>query len=75
MQIKIKLMGTLREKEPIGEYWEVPPGATIRDVLDKLEISSDSVQVFTVNGQLVRDQDHELHEGDELTVLPPVGGG
>ena len=30
--------------------------------------------VFTVNGNLVRDRHHTLSEGDELTLLPPVGG-
>ncbi len=40
-----------------------------------LDIPVDSVQVFTVNGELVRDKQRVLSDGNELTVLPPVGGG
>jgi len=53
----------------------LPDGARIEDVLRSLGIPGDSVQVFTVNGQLEMDRTRALSSSDELTVIPPVGGG
>ena len=75
MQIELKLMGVLKEKTPKNGRLELSGSATIRDALIALDIPLDSVQVFTVNGTLVRDKGHALSEGDDLTILPPVGGG
>ena len=75
MQIRVKLMGLLKDKTPADGALDLPAGAAIEDALKALEINLDGVQVFTVNGQLVRDKRHALAAGDELTVLPPVGGG
>jgi molybdopterin converting factor small subunit len=75
MQIKIKLMGMLRDKTPDGGCIELPAAATIADALLALDIDAGSAQVFTVNGQLQRDKAHPLSDGDELSVIPPVGGG
>ncbi len=75
MDIQLKLMGMLKDRTPPGGGFTIEQDATIEDVLKQLEIEVDSVHVFTVNGQLIRDKQHVLHENDELTVLPPVGGG
>jgi len=75
MQIDLKLMGVLKPKTPQDGRLELPDSATIKDALLALEIPLDSVQVFTVNGKLVRDKNHTLNDGDDLTILPPVGGG
>ena len=75
MQIKLKLMGMLKPKEPPDRVLEIADGASIETVLNELEIPVESVAVFTVNGRLVRDRRHLLAAGDELSILPPVGGG
>ena len=75
MEIQLKLMGTLKQKTPADGSLQLPEGSVIADVLHQLEIPLDSVQVFTVNGRLVRDKQHQLVAGDELSILPPVGGG
>ncbi len=75
MRIKLKIMGTLKKKEPPDNTLELTADATITDALTALQIPHESVQVFTVNGQLVRQLDHPLVDGDQLTILPPVGGG
>ena len=68
-------MGMLKDKATAGDVLNLPSGATIEDALRALEIAVDSVQVFTVNGTLERDRARVLDDNDELTVLPPVGGG
>ncbi len=75
MEIRVKLMGVLKPKSPDNGKLELADAATIDDALRALDIAAASVQVFTVNGQLVRDRSRVLSAGDELSVLPPVGGG
>lgn len=75
MRIQVKLMGLLRDKTPVGGALELADDATIEDALVALEIPVDSVHVFTVNGGLERDKQRRLATDDELTVLPPAGGG
>jgi len=75
VQVRLKLMGMLKDKVPAGNTLELSDGASIRDALVALDIPVDSVQVFQVNGGLERDKSRVLVDNDELTVLPPVGGG
>ena len=75
MQIRLKLMGMLKSRTPAGGALDVADGATIDDVLRALEIVPKATPVFTVNGQFERDRGRVLAPNDELTVIPPVGGG
>jgi sulfur carrier protein ThiS len=68
-------MGTLKARTPPGGALEVADGATIDDVLHALGIASPSLRVFMVNGQFERDRSRVLAANDELTAVPPVGGG
>ena len=75
ISIRIKLMGMLQNKTPADGILELPENATIQSVLDYLAIDSNTVHVFTVDGDLTRDKSFVLDDAAELTVLPPVGGG
>jgi sulfur carrier protein ThiS len=75
IQVHVKLMGMLKEKTPDGGMMELADGATVAAALERLQIPPESVQLVTVNGQLVRDSNRPLAPNDELTILPPVGGG
>ena len=75
MQIRLKLMGMLKPKTPAGGVLEVADGATIDDVLHALEIAPQTIRVFTVNDQFERNRSRVLAANDELTAIPPVGGG
>ena len=75
MNIRIKLMGVLREKAPPEGPLQVQGDATIEDVLRQLDIPTTLVQVISINGQFQRDHSHVLSPDDELLVLPPVAGG
>ena len=75
MQIRLKLMGMLKSRTPAGGVLEVADGATIDDVLRALEIAPRTIAVFTVNGLFERDRGRVLAANDELTAIPPVGGG
>ena len=75
MIVQLKLMGMLKDKSPENGQIQVPDHGTITTVLEALDIPLDSVQVFTLNGALERDKSRVLSADDELTILPPVGGG
>ncbi len=75
MHVRLKLMGMLKAKTPASGAIEVTDGATIDDVLRALEIAPQSIRVFTVNGEFERDRSRVLAPNDELTAVPPVGGG
>lgn len=75
MEIQIKLMGMLAGKTPADGKLQLQDGDSIEQALVALDIPVDSVAAFTVNGSLVKDRQHVLTAGDEVTVLPPVGGG
>ena len=75
MQIRLKLMGMLKARTPPGGALDVADGATIDDVLRALGIAPQTIRVFTVNGQFERDRSRVLAANDELSAIPPVGGG
>jgi sulfur carrier protein ThiS len=75
MQIRLKLMGMLKARTPPGGTLEVADGATIDDVLRALDITSRAIRVFTVNGEFERNRSRVLAANDELSAIPPVGGG
>jgi sulfur carrier protein ThiS len=75
MRIQLKLMGVLKSKMPEGGELELANGASVEAALRELDIKPESVQMFTVNGSMERDQARTLADGDELSVIAPVGGG
>ena len=77
MIINVTLYGILREKyakETRGKIsLQMPEGSRISDVLQILNINS---QVYCVyNGSHQRDYQMILRDQDEISFIPPVGGG
>lgn len=78
---QVLLFAGLREAVRSGEVQvDLPPGATVRDLLDRLGqqypratpmLSGCRVAV----GQEFVDDEHVLHGGEEIAVIPPVSGG
>jgi len=79
MIIKVYLFAALREHVPgtkSGEpiKMEVPEGVNGARLLQELHITTDEGQIFLVNG-INRDYSEMLHNGDEVAIFPPIGGG
>jgi sulfur carrier protein ThiS len=80
MQVRVKLMGTLRSKLPPGSQGgsaalEVEPNTTVAALLERIGIAGGHVHLVLLNGSMETDRQRPLQEADELTVFPPVAGG
>ncbi|UCF09826.1 MAG: MoaD/ThiS family protein [Candidatus Bipolaricaulota bacterium] len=80
MQVEVRRFASLvREGVPgrAGEpaQVELPPSATIDDLLETLELRREEVHLVMVNGRTVSCGDHVLGDGDRVGLFPPVGGG
>lgn len=53
---------------------ELPDGASVSDLIEKLKIPAREVKIAFVNGR-TRPLDWLLEEGDEAGIFPPIGGG
>lgn len=77
MKITVELRGYLDQYAP-GEDatfpCEMPDGATVRDVLDRLQITEELASAVIVGGEAT-DTERTLAEGDKLTLIPPLAGG
>jgi sulfur carrier protein ThiS len=79
MIVHVRLHTTLRKETPQGIVdrldLELEPGATMADVLARLEIRPRGGSVLmAVNEKLVK-VGHVLHEGDQVRLVPSVSGG
>jgi len=74
MEITIKLFATLRNGLFDEDTREIPPGATVGDVLSGLHIPGNQATLILVNGRHARPET-ELGNGDTLSLFPPIGGG
>ena len=79
MIVHVRLHTTLRKETPQGIIdrvdLELEPGATLADVLARLEIRPRGGSVLmAVNGNLVK-ADHVLNDGDQVRLVPSVSGG
>jgi molybdopterin synthase sulfur carrier subunit len=77
--VDVRLYGPLREVFPdvgLGEHIEVelPDGATVGQLVEKLQLPADQVKVVFVN-HTVQEHGRKLEDGDRVAVFPPVGGG
>lgn len=78
----VRVVGFARAREVLGNYGplSMADGASIADAWKQLvdaipELSELSASVrFAVDGALT-EPEYRLREGQELAILPPVGGG
>lgn len=84
MKITFKLFAMLTDYLPAqaraGNVMEleVPPGATIAQVVEQFALPPKLVHLVLVNGTYVAPQArgaHVLREGDTLAIWPPIAGG
>lgn len=79
MHVNVRVFATLKrylpEERAKGAFdIEVPYDATLEDVVRVLGLPAAEVKVTFVNGR-TEALSHVLHEGDEVGIFPPLGGG
>jgi MoaE-MoaD fusion protein len=76
VEVTVRLFAMLRERAGTGSVTlELPEGARVRDALDSLsELAEGIPLVMAVNREYASEED-VLGAGDELALIPPVGGG
>jgi len=76
--VELRLFGNLRKFLPDpqspGAPLEVPQGATLGNLLDRLRIPPTEPKILLVNGLHVG-RDYVLQEGDRVGAFPPIAGG
>ena len=80
MKVTVKLYSIFRlnysdynEKE--GIQLDVEEGTTAADLIEMLEIDPQKVAMVCVNGEIKREKDLPLKEGDIVQIFPFFGGG
>jgi molybdopterin synthase sulfur carrier subunit len=79
MKVEIKLFANFQEYLPAGSgkyscFLELEGGTTIGQTLARLNVPESMPMITLVNG-IHRDLEEPLHDGDVLSVFPPVAGG
>jgi molybdopterin converting factor small subunit len=79
MRIQVKLYATLRRYQPdvprgAALPLDLPPGATVSQVIQQLGIPDGVPLVAMVNSSVCK-LEHALAEDDTLSLFPPVAGG
>jgi molybdopterin converting factor small subunit len=75
MKIVVQLHGELRRYALTNRLeLDLRDGATVAEATASLDIRPGHVWLVMLNGHLV-EMDRRLAAGDELSLIPPVGGG
>jgi molybdopterin synthase catalytic subunit/molybdopterin converting factor small subunit len=84
MRVTLLVFGMLRDllpgAGPDGRSFDLPGGATVRDLIDRCQAGADGRSIpwssiaVAVNREYVP-ASHPLADGDEVALLPPVSGG
>ncbi len=80
----VRVLAFARMRELLGgasHDLQIEDGATVADVWDALAAGHDAIVPLigstriARNGRVVTDSSELVRDGDELSLLPPVGGG
>jgi len=79
MKVEVRLFATLQPYLPAdahgdGVSLDLPPGSTVRDVVESLKIPGVLACRSVVNGRAT-DPEQFLAPGAELALFPPLAGG
>lgn len=74
MKVNLKLFASLREGRFKEETAELENDSRVIDVIKKYNLPLEEVAICLVNGRDA-DKEHQLQNGDTVSLFPPVGGG
>lgn len=74
MEVNVKLFATLRDGRFKEKSVELANDSRVSDVISKCDLPLEEIAISMVNGRDV-ENDHQLQNGDTVSLFPPVGGG
>ena len=74
MILKIKLFASLQKFNPEQEEVELDDGTTVLDLIERMGISRSEVAIVLVDGRHAK-LEQQLHDGEKLSLFPPIAGG
>jgi sulfur carrier protein ThiS len=74
MRVLVSLYSGLRIDRFAEAEVELPDGAAVADLLDKLQIPLQDIGIVVVNARSGTFQ-QKLQADDRITLIPPIGGG
>mgnify|MGYP001237706150 FL=1 len=74
MRVLVSLFSSLRIGRFSEAEVELPEGAAVADLLDKLQIPLQDIGIVVVNARSGTFQ-QKLQADDRITLIPPIGGG
>jgi sulfur carrier protein ThiS len=74
MRVRVSLYSALRIDRFSEAEVELPEGAAVNDLLEKLTLPLQDIGVVMVNARSGTFQ-QRLQPGDRVTLIPPIGGG
>jgi sulfur-carrier protein len=74
MKVTIKLFATFRIGRFGEDTREYQSGVTVGEIINDLELPLDEIGATLINHRHV-EEDHQLQDGDTLSIFPLVGGG
>ena len=79
MKIEVNFHTTIQPQTPQGlqrqTSLELPPGSTVLDLLQALQLELDPEQVLLVVDNKLVDVDHVLVDGERVSLIPALSGG
>lgn len=84
MKVRVKLFASLRGKLPQAARGaadvELGPGATVKDLMDKLDIAEEQAAMILINGEQVpaggaQRGEVALKDDDTVSIFPSLAGG
>jgi molybdopterin converting factor small subunit len=74
MDVEVKPFASLKRRQPMDGKVQLAAGSRVSDLLATLGIATDDVGILVVNREDGR-FDQVLHDGDVVTLIPPIAGG
>jgi molybdopterin converting factor small subunit len=77
MKVQISVYATLKQYAPGGQgnfELNLTDGATIKTLIERLNIPQTVEKVILINGRLAEDATR-LADADKITIFPPIEGG
>ncbi len=78
MEIEVRLFATFRDYLPQGTgstfMKKLEKETAVEKIADEISLPADMPKIFIVNGHVVTGE-YLLHDGDIVSIFPPVAGG